>query len=171
MIYGTGGIGVGTIPLAGNSASALGMFESTIISRPDANRSWIGVTRKPTSGERLYLTGELPANWDLSAGFLVTGVPGETYAYDYASMVEYCPTDVTSITPGMTDSYSSPEHTAQVVTLFNNSKNVIMNAGTKKASFVEEASQALDNVPDIISTVSKYVDLGMKAVNMMSLVL
>jgi hypothetical protein len=171
QIYANAGYGSGTHVMDGFTASQLGTFESTKILRPDANRSWVGVVKRNTPFDDQWTELSISTYSNHTFGFIVTGVPGETYAYDFAVIAEYAPAGEEVLVPSLTESYSAPDQTRQVASAFTNARGVLLNAGSSKPSFLQKIEGAVDNIPGILDTVSRYVSLGTKALEMASMAL
>jgi hypothetical protein len=171
LIYANAGVGNTSRTFSGLDASALGTFETTKILKPDSNRSWVGVSKKRSDFNDGWVSSSTGTYSLHTFGFIVVGVPGESYAYDFSMLIEYIPLDNQTLVPSLTESYSAGNMAGQVDSVFNNARGVIMKAGSGSPSFLQKIENVMENAPDIIDTVSRYISLGGKALEYASMAL
>lgn len=165
-IYAVAGIGDGGYRIDGATAANLGANESVTICYPDSKRSWCGILpRIPTSSRVWTDVSTASYNVDYTAGFLIKGVAGETYQYEYVVHVEYGNDDrFVPVVTGLTPTYSASTIAAQIDSVVHATGGVVENAGTKIASFLKKAEGAAANAMQVIDSFGNIAGTTMKVV-------
>jgi hypothetical protein len=159
-IYATSGTGDGSIDLNGFTTTTLGADEQVSICYPNAERDWVGIVSRVPNVSRKWSAAADTVTVRFSSGFLIIGTPGETYSYDFAGLAEYVSNKNGAILPGISPSYSAVGESKAIESAVANTKGTILKAGTEKASFLDRADHAIENVGNVLGVIGSVVKTG-----------